>query len=138
MKNVQKGLIQAQVLPYVIPVLQVDILPQVHQHAMSVLQEQNLIVKNPVVMIADQEHFHQLGPLHVHFVPPVPILTNVHLNVFHALKDINQIKKVLLFVKNAHLELIPFLVRLNALIAQKEHFQEKDLPIAKRVKKEKL
>lgn len=57
-KNVQKGLIQAQVLQYAIPVLQADILPQVHQHAMSVLQELNLIVKNLVVMNVHQEHFH--------------------------------------------------------------------------------
>lgn len=59
------------------------------------------------------------------FVPLVPILTSVDLNVFHALKDINQIKKVLLFVKNVHLELIHYLARLNAFIAQKEIFRRR-------------
>ena len=34
--NVQKELIQAQVLLFVIPVPQADILPQVHQHVMFV------------------------------------------------------------------------------------------------------
>ena len=52
------------------------------------------------------------------FVPLVPILTSVDLNVFHALKDINQIKKV-------HLELIHYLARLNAFIAQKEIFRRR-------------
>jgi len=87
---------------------------------------------------APQEHFHQKGHQYAHLVHPVPILTKDHLNAFLVLKDLNQIKKILVFVKNAHLVLILNQAQLNVLIVQREHFQEKALLIAKLVKKEKL
>ena len=129
-KVVRKELILAQVLLFVIPVPREDILPKVHQHATFVQWEQSLIVKNLVVKNAPQEHFHQKAHQYARLVHQVPILTKDHLNVFHALKDLNQIKTDRVFVKNAQLELIPTQAQQNVLIAQKEHSQEKALPIA--------